>query len=190
VESLVADQTLPILDGIALLGIGIAITLASVARSASQRPGNRVARVFWRDVSLAGYIWAAATFSLLVGSIAGIDGLRVPIWLALALIVGIVCLAIARLRWRRQGLMSERTQVDDPTRPDPPRLVSTAWEVAILGAGGGGLLVYMATLSHGWGHPIHWLVAGLGAVIGYAVGLIVATPRYSLKRSSKASTPG
>jgi hypothetical protein len=79
---------------------------------------------------------------------------------------------------------------NDPSRTNHLRLVSTTWEVAIVGAGAGGLLVYMAGMSHGWGHPVHWLGAGLGVLIGYAVGLIVATPRYTLKRGSKASTPG
>lgn len=68
-------------------------------------------------------------------------------------------------------------------------MVSTTWEVALLGAAAEGLLVYMATVSHGWGHPIHWLVAALGALIGYAVGLVAATPRYTMRRDSKASTP-
>lgn len=187
-EALVTDQPLLILDGIALLGVGIAIMLSSVARSRSQRPGSGVAQLFWHDVSQAGFTWAAATFALLLGSLVEIEGLQAPIWLFLAIVVGGVCLVIVRLRWQRLGLASARTQGDDPSRPDRPRLVSTIWEVAILGAGAGGLLVYMASVSHGWGHPIHWLLAGVGALIGYAVGLIAATPRYTLKRGSKAST--
>lgn len=182
--TLLADQPLPILEGIALFAVGLAIVLASAARSRSQRPGNRVGQVFWRDVSQAGYIWAAATSALLASALLGIEGLRIPIWLFVALVVGLVCLVIVGLRWRRQGLASERTHADDPSRPDRARLVSTTWEVAILGAGAGGLLVYLVSVSHSWGHPIHWLVAGLGGVVGYAVGLIVATPRYTLERSS------
>ncbi len=188
-EALVADQPLLVLDGIALLGVGIAITLSSLARSRSQRPGNAVAQLFWRDVSQAGFTWAAATFALLLGSLVEIDGLQVPLWLSLAIVAGGACLVIVRLRWQRLRLASGRTQGDDPSRPDRPRLVSTTWEVAILGAGAGGLLVYMASVSHGWWHPVHWLVAGVGALIGYAVGLIAATPRYTVKRGTKASTP-
>lgn len=119
----------------------------------------------------------AATFALLLGSLVEIDGFQVPIWLFAAIVVGGVCLAIVRLRWERLGLASGPTPADDPIRSDRPRLVSTTWEMALLGAGVGGLLIYMATVSHSWGHPIHWLVAGLGALIGYAVGLVAATPR-------------
>lgn len=176
------DQPRLILDGIALLGVGMAIVLASVARSHAQRPGNRVARVFWRDVSQAGVLWAAATFAFLLGGVTGIDGLQTPIWLSLAIVIGIVGLVLVRIRWRSLKPAADRTPPDDPSRPDRSRLVSTTWEVAILGAGASGLGVYMASLSHSWGHPIHWLVAGLGALIGYAVGLIAATPRYTLKR--------
>lgn len=187
-EAVTADQSWQTLNWIALLGVAIAIMLASLARSRIQRPGSRVAGVFWRDVSHAGYIWAAATFALLVGALEGIDGIRVPLWLLLAMILGITSLLTARWRWRRLALEPERALAEDPARPDRPRLVSTTWEAAILGAGVAGLLVYMATVSHGWGHPIHWLVAGLGAVYGYAAGLILATPRYALKRGSKPST--
>lgn len=182
--TLLADQPLPIVEGIALLAVSVALILASVARTRSGRTGIRVAQVFWRDVAQAGYIWAGATATLLVSALLEIEGIRTPIWLVLALVVGLACLVIVQLRLRRQGLAPERTQADDPSRPDRPRLVSTTWEVAILGAGAGGLLVYIVTVSHSWGHPIHWLVAGLGVVIGYAVGLIISTPRYTLKRSS------
>ena len=64
---LLTDEPLPILEGIALLAVGIALLLASVARERSQRSANRVTQVIWRDVSQAGFIWAAATLAILVG---------------------------------------------------------------------------------------------------------------------------
>ncbi len=182
--TLLADQPLAILEGISLLAVCAALILASVARTRSGPSGNRVAQIFWRDVAQAGYIWAGAVAVLLVSALLEIEGVGTPIWLLLALIVGAVCIVIVRLRWRRQGLASARMHADDPSRPDRSRLVSTTWEIAILGAGAGGLLVYMVTVSHSWGHPIHWLVAGLGIVVGYVVGLVVATPRYTLKRGA------
>lgn len=185
-EALFAERALAILEGIALLGVGVAIILSSAARSGSQRPRSRMAQVFWRDVSQAGFIWATGTLALLVGSIVGIDGMRAPIWLLLAIIVGTVSLALVLLRWRRLR-PAQRSPADDPSPPDQSRVVSTTWEVGVLGSGAGALLVYMASLSHSWGHPIHWLVAGLGALFGYAVGLIAGTPRYTLKRGSNAS---
>lgn len=182
--TLLADQPLQILEGISLLAVCATLILASVARARSAQSGNRVAQIFWRDVAQAGYLWASAVAALLVSALLEIEGIRTPIWLVLALAVGVVCIAIVRLRWRRQGLASEQTHADDPSRPDRSRLVSTTWEVALFGAGAGGLLVYLITVSHSWGHPIHWLVACLGIVFGYAVGLVVATPRYTLKRGS------
>ena len=182
--TLLADQPLPILEGISLFAVCASLILASVARTRSGPSGNRVAQIFWRDVAQAGYLWAGAVAALLVTALLEIEGVRTPIWLVLALIAGVVCIVIVRLRWRRQGLASERTQADDPSRPDRPRLVSTTWEVGILAAGASGLLVYLVTVSHSWGHPVHWLLAGFGAAVGYAIGLVVATPRYTLKRSS------
>ena len=182
---LLADEPLPILEGIALIGLSFGLILASVARIRSQRPGSRVAQVFWRDVSQAGYIWAAAAIVVLVGALAEIEGLRTPIWLLLAVLVGLACLLLARFRWLRYAAGTGRLPQDDPSRSERPRLVSTSWEVAFLGGGVGGLLVYGATVSHAWGHPIHWLVAGIGVAIGYAVGLVVSTPRYSVGRGSR-----
>jgi hypothetical protein len=182
--TLLADQRLPIIEGIALLAVCAALILAPVARTRSRRSGDRVAQVFWGDVGQAGYIWAGATTILLVSALLEVEGILTLIWLVLALTVGLVCIVIVRLRWRRLGLVSERTQTDDLSWPDRPQLVSTTWKVAILGAGGGGLVVYMVSVSHSWGHPIPWLEAGLGVVVGYVVGLIIATPRYTLKRIS------
>ncbi len=182
--ALLSDEPLPILEGIALIGVSFGLIMASVARMRSQRPGSRVAQVFWRDVSQAGYIWAGATMVVLFGALGNVEGLRVPIWLSLAIVVGLACLVIARVRWDRHAAGSGSLSLDDQSRPDRPRLVSTSWEVAVLGAGAGGLLAYGASVSHAWGHPIHWLVAAIGLAIGYAVGLTLATPRYTVKRGS------
>lgn len=101
---LLADQPSPILEGIVLLGVGLAILLASVARSRATRAANRVVQLFWQEVSKAGYIWAAVTTVLLGGAVAEVEGLRMPVWLVLALLTGVVTLVAARVRWHRQGL--------------------------------------------------------------------------------------
>ncbi len=183
-EALLADEPLPVLEGVGLAAVSLALLLASVARGRSRQSVNRVARVYWGDVSRAGYIWAAATVVVLVGGLLEIEGLRIPIWLFLAVVLGLAGLAIVRLRWTREAIASRRLPVDDPSRPGRARLVSTAWEVGTLGAGLGGLLVYAVSVSHDWGHPVHWLVAGVGVAVGYALGLIVATPRYTVERLS------
>lgn len=182
--ALLADEPLPILEGIGLVAASVGLILASFTRIQSRRSGSPVAQLFWHDLSQAGYVWAGATIVVLVGGLGEVEGLRVPIWLLLALLAGLACLPIARLRWARHAAVAARRPVDDPSRPDRPRLVSTSWEVAILGSGVGGLLAYGAALSHAWGHPIHWLIAAVGVAVGYAIGLIVATPRYSVRRGS------
>ena len=111
----VTDWALLVVDGIALIGVGAAIMLASVARSRSQRPRSGIAELFWRDVSQAGFTWAAATFALLLGSLLEIEGSQVPIWLTLAIVIGGVCLLIVRLRWVRPGLAHARSCAYDPS---------------------------------------------------------------------------
>lgn len=182
--ALLADEPLPILEGVGLVAVSAGLILASFTRIQSRRSGSRVAQLFWHDLSQAGYVWAGATIVVLVGGLGEVEGLRVPIWLLLALVAGLACLPIAHLRWARHAAVAARRSLDDPSRPDRPRLVSTSWEVAILGGGVGGLLAYGAALSHAWGHPIHWLIAAVGVAVGYAIGLIVATPRYSVRRGS------
>jgi hypothetical protein len=182
VGTILADEPLPILEGIGLVAVSVGLILSSVARGRAQRPASRIAAVFWRDVSQAGFIWAGASIVVLIGAVAEIEGLRVPVWILVSTLVGLGCLAVARLRWM-QHAGSERL-LEDRSRPESVRLVSTSWEVALIAAAGGGLLVYGATLSHSWGHPIHWLIAGIAAAVGYAVGLVVATPRYTVRSTA------
>lgn len=65
---LLSDQPLLILEGIALAAAGIGLLLASVARDRSRQPGNRVAQIFWQDVSQAG----SAGLGVVVGYAVGL----------------------------------------------------------------------------------------------------------------------
>ena len=179
-----ADEPLPMLEAVGLVAANVGIILASFTRIRARRSMSRVAQLFWNDLSQAGYVWAGAMIALLVGGLGEVKGLRTPIWLLLAILAGLTCLPIARLRWARHAAAAARRPVDDSSRPERPRLISTSWEVALLGGGVGGLLAYGAAVSHAWGHPIPWLIAGVGVAVGYAIGLIVATPRYSVRRGS------
>lgn len=175
---LFADEPLPILEGIALAASSFGLILASASRMWSRRPGDPVEQLFWRDVSQAGYIWAAGTIVLQVGTLGEIEGLRVPIWLLLAMVAGVGLVAIAGTRWRGYVALSGRSSADAGEQ-EPRRLASTSWEVAMLVGGASGLLFYGLAISHSWSHPVHWLVAGIGVAIGYAIGLVAATPRYT-----------
>ena len=179
--ALLADQSLPIIEGLALVTISIGLILASVARVKSTRPTSPVVQLFWRDLSQAGYLWSATTIGLLFGALGEVEGLRTPIWLIMAVVAGSFALAVVRLRWVRSGLASAKPTVEDPSRPDRPNIASTSWEIALLAAGAGGLLVYGVTVSHAWGHPIHWGIALIGGAYGYAMGLALATPRYTVR---------
>lgn len=178
--ALFADEPLPIIEASALVAVSIGLILASVARVKSTRPTGRVVQLFWRDASQAGYVWSATTIVLLFGALAEVEGLRTPIWLIMAVVVGCFALAVVRLRSVRSGSASAKPTVDDPSRPERPSLASTSWEIALLAAGGGWLLVYGVTVSHAWGHPIHWGIALVGGAYGYAMGLTLATPRYTV----------
>lgn len=179
--ALFADEPLPIIEGLALVAVSIGLILASLARERSRSTDGRVAQIFLRDASQAGYLWSAATFVLLLGGLGEVEGVRTPIWLVVAVAVGSICLVIVRLRWVRSGLASARSTVDDPSRLDRPRIASTSWEVALLAAGAGALLFYGVTVAHAWGHPIHWAIALIGGAFGYAMGLALATPRYTVR---------
>ena len=178
---LLADESLPIIEGLALATISLGLILASVARVKSTRPTSRVIQIFWRDASHAGYLWSATTIVLLFGALGEVEGLRTPIWLIMAVVVGSVALAVVRLRWVRSGFAYVKPTVDDPSRPGRPRIASTSWEIALLAAGAGGLLVYGITVAHVWGHPIHWGFALIGGAYGYVMGLALATPRYTVR---------
>ncbi len=185
-DRLLADASIAAVEGMTLVAAAAGFLLASVARRRARHAARQIAELFWRDVALAGYVWSTTTAVLLAGSLTGVEGFRVPAWQILAVVVGVASLAVARRRWSREVAGSRRSGADDPTRPDRPRLVSTTWEIAILGAAVGGLAIYGLTVSHPWGHPIHWAITGLGLAFGYAVGLVLATPRFAIKRASSS----
>lgn len=186
-DPFLADASIPALEGITLVATAAGFLLAAVAQRHAQQAAHRIAELFWRDVALAGYVWSTATAVLLAGSLTGVEGLRVPAWQTLAVFVGVASLVIVRRRWVREVAGSLRSRADDPSRPDRPRLVSTTWEIGTLAAALGGLAIYGLTVSHSWGHPVHWAITGLGLAFGYAVGLLLATPRFAIKRASPSS---
>jgi len=179
--ALLADEPSPIIQGMALVAVSVGLILASVARARSNQAGARVAQIFWREVSEAGYLWAAATIVLLFGAVGDVEGVRAPIWLLVAVVVGVIAAIVVRLRWLGSGLASARSTVDDPSRRERARVVSTSWEIGLLGASVGALAAYGVTISHAWGHPIHWGIALIGGALGYSMGMVLTTPRYTVR---------
>lgn len=179
--ALLADEPSPIIAGMALVAVSVGLILASVARARSRLAGARVVKIFWREVSQAGYLWAAATIVLLFGALGEVEGVRAPIWLVVAVVVGVIAAIVVRVRWLGSGLASASTTVDGPNRRDRPHVVSTSWEIALLGASVGALAAYGVTISHVWGHPIHWGIALIGGALGYSMGMVLTTPRYTVR---------
>ena len=178
---LLRDEPLAILEGLGLLALSVGLIVASTARGRSVRHADPIGRLYWRDLSDAGYVWAFTMGTTLVGAAAGIEGFSQPIWIVIILLAGSAGLFVARHHWRRDVSASSSDNPGSP-RLTAPALASTSWEIAFTGAALGAFAVYAATVAHGWGHLIHWLIAGVGAGLGYALGLTVASPRYTVRR--------
>ncbi|MBA2631965.1 MAG: hypothetical protein H0U86_03005 [Chloroflexi bacterium] len=176
---LLGDERSVILEGMALLAAAFAVSAASVARNRVRSTHHSVLSVFWKDVSTLSWAWAGATVATLAGSLLGAEGLAMPIWLLVDLVIGAVVAGLIVYHWRRDGLAILATSTRSPTVPER-RITGTTWEFGLLGGAAGGFLAYAVTLGHGWGHPIHWIIAVTGLALGYAVGLALATPRYSV----------
>lgn len=169
------------IGGAAVLALVLAATLTA-RRQAARRAGT-VLEVFWRDVATIGLTLAGVLAIPSLAAMVPVEGLGQPLWIivAAASVVGIAALLI--LRWRSQGLgLAARRRPMTPTGAPERRLSSTSWEIGMVVAGVAGLITYLVTADHAFGHPIHWLIAGLGLFIGYAVGIGVVTPRFALEK--------
>lgn len=73
--ALLADEPLPIIEGIGLVAMSAGLILASFTRIQSRRSWSRVVQLFWHDLSQAGDVWAGATIVML-GGLGEVEGLR------------------------------------------------------------------------------------------------------------------
>ncbi len=183
---LLTDSPSVILEGAVLVVVLMSVTLGSIARTRAASATNRVAKVYWADLGTIAWVWSGAAGITLAGSLADVEGLRMPIWLGLDLVVAVILAVVVQRRWRALSLLRGVADKLAPVGTPQRRITSTSWEIGLLGAGAGSLLLYMGAVSHGFGHPIHWLIAALGVALGYVVGLAVATPRYSVSGRSEA----
>lgn len=173
---------------IAILGGGL-----WMRRRLRRRPRRGPAyQVFRLDAANAAILWAATQLVVVTGWALRVEGLRVPIWSYLGMLVGA---AIAILAWRRERApwpsLAKSDGVELLTDGRVQRGTSQTWEPAMLAAAGGAFVSYLATAGHAYGHPIHWLTTILTFPVGYALGLAVWSPRFKLiTERAKRDTAG
>jgi hypothetical protein len=148
-----------------------------------------VLEVFWRDVAVIGLTLAGVVAVPSLAAIVPIEGLGQPLWIVVAVAAVVSAAALLFVRWRSQELgTASRQRPVTPTGAPPRRLISTGWEIGMLGAGAAGLGTYLVSAGHAFGHPIHWLIAALGLFIGYALGIGAVTPRFTLEKPTARRT--
>lgn len=165
-----------------LAGSILVLAVAWNARRRAARLEGTVLEVFWRDTATIGLTLAGVLVAPSLAAIVPIEGVGQPIWIVVGLVAVVVAAGLLLIRWRGQelGIASRRRPVI-PTAAPHRRLISTGWEIGMLGAGIGGLGTYLVTAGHVFGHPIHWVIAGLGLSVGYAFGIGAVTPRFRLQ---------
>jgi len=188
VEWLVGDQAQPVLGvaGLTLAGL-LALGALLLRRRADGFEGS-VLSVFLSDAgTVLGVL--AVTLALVSSALAlGIEGVGRPLWLVIALVGLAVAVALLVWRWRGEfATQARRYRRVTPTGVPERRIVSTAWEIGIVVAGGTALLSYLGTADHRFGHPLHWILAVVGLLLGYALGIGASTPRFRLQSPTRKS---
>lgn len=173
--------------GLTVSGLVLAAALTAQRRAA--RLEGTVLELFWRDAATIGMTLAGVMALPSVAAIVPIEGIGQPIWIVAGLAAVVAAAGLLLVRWRGQELgTATRRRPVTPTAAPERQLISTSWEIGALGAGIAGFGMYLVTADHGFGHPIHWLVAALGLLIGYAFGIGAVTPRFRLTGSIERRT--
>ena len=178
-EWLLTEGPQPVVGAAGATVAGAAMVVAMVLRHRAAANSGTVAAVFVADASSVFRVVAIALAVVSASVAFGLEGLGSPLWFALALVGAGVALVLLGWRWRvalaaHGGWRRRFTPTGSPER----RVTSTAWEIGIVAGGGAGLLTYLATVDHGFGHPPHWTLALIGVLLGYAVGIAAVTPRF------------
>lgn len=187
-EVLVTDQAQPVLGVAGLTLAGLLAVGSLLLRRRADRFAGSVLSVFLSDSGTVLGVLAVSIGLVSAALALGIEGVGRPLWL-LIVAVGLA-ISVALLVWRWRGELATqagRYRRATPTGAPERRIVSTAWEIAIVTAGGTGLLTYIATADHRFGHPLHWIVAVVGGLLGYAVGIGAVTPRFRLQAPTRKS---
>lgn len=182
-EWLLVDQP-PIAWSIVGLTVsGMALVAGLAARGQATRREGSILEMFWRDVATIELVLAGVGAAPSLAGMVPIEGFGRPIWVVVAAAAVLVTAAQLVVRWRSQelGRVARQRRVT-PTGAPSRRLISTSWEVGVMGAGLTGLAMYIVSADHGFGHPIHWLIAALGLLIGHAIGIGAVTPRVAFEK--------
>lgn len=166
-----------------LAGSGLVLAAGLVARRRAAQSEGTVLEVFWRDVATIGLTLAGVLAVPSLAALVPVEGLGQPVWIIVGAGAAVAAAVLLLVRWRSQELgAAARRRPLTPTGAPQRRLISTGWEIGMVVAGVAGLTTYLLSAGHAFGHPIHWLVAGLGLFIGYAFGIGVVTPRFTLEK--------
>jgi hypothetical protein len=185
VEWLLTDGPKPVLGAAGATLAGASMVAAMTLRHRAIEHSGTVAAVFVADASSVMRVVAIALAVLSASVAFGVEGLGMPLWLVLATIGGAVALGLLAWRWRaavaaHDGWRRRITPMASPER----RVASTAWEIGVIAGGGTGLLTYLATADHVFGHPPHWTLALIGVLLGYAIGIAAVTPRFRFQSAA------
>ena len=178
---LLADGAQPVLGVAGLTVAALCGVLAAVSRQRAARIEGSVVSVFFSDSGMVLTVLAVAAALVSAAIMLGFEGLGRPLWLLI--VIAAVALAAALLvrKWRAEiAADSRRFRRVTPTGTAERQIVSTAWERGVVAAGVAGLLTYIVTADHGFGHPPHWILAGLGILVGYALAVAATTPQFRL----------
>lgn len=187
-EWLVRDQAQPVLGVAGLTLAGLLGVGALLLRHRADRFEGLVLTVFLSDAgTVLGVL--AITLSLVSAALAlGIEGIGRPLWLLIAIMALAISVGLLGWRWRGEfATQARRYRGVTPTGVPERRVVSTTWEIGIVVAGGTALLTYLGTADHRFGHPLHWILAVAGMLLGYALGICATTPRFRLQSPTHKS---
>lgn len=180
----------PIAWPIAGLTVSILVLAAAwAARRRAARLEGTLLEVFWRDAATIGITLAGVVGAPSVAGFVPIEGIGQPIWILVGVAAVVAAAGLLVFRWRAQELgIASRRRPLTPTAAPQRQLVSTGWEIGMLGAGIGGFGTYLVTAGHVFGHPIHWVIAALGLFVGYAFGIGAVTPRFRVEKPTARRT--
>jgi len=168
-----------VLTDLALGAIAIAASLLlhfDAGRHSVPHPDDEVVRA---DLIAALRWWGVAVFLLgllALGQFPG--GFTLPIWSVLAVGLGAIGALIAAIRWRVEGWALRGSS----PKSDLSRVESEAWEFALIGWVAALATTDVLGLRLNIMQPVHLGISLLGSAVGYAVGLVIWTPRAKVHR--------